>query len=488
MRIDLKLNYGQLEAVSARIYAYYDVLDTLEQELKQLKDFLEEQESEAVIKLLEKMDNVKIKADDKKTTLEQLGKIVDSYLEDMRSLVKEVTFGQLTRVDKWDIAYNIHQIKDSVQSMDICSSGKEVSETFWKLGENAKEEQQKQERNYRKLENFRSGTLRSLVQSLNNSMSELDDLYKKYIDPFETMDDSYRKKINDIYKRRTGWIDKTKNFWEQVGKISEAFLTAFVVAFAVTIIVILAPAWAVAGTIAVAGVGCAIMANIPEEYVPEWLSGAKDFSDDMAVLCKRTLEDGPLVLLDAAGQGIMDQIQTPEGIAAFAGSLTGTYAGSYVGIKLKPDIPSVKTEMLESGSEGSRELIHSYDGVKQASEYLQEQGVPRVYRKRILESFDVETIKLQTAGESTYGLRFYGGGANAEGRYLFETFSPLTNRQNLALPYEWNSMTGIQQFQIRNGTTMITGKVAAQEEFGSQYIGGAGQWYINNLEDLIRCH
>ena len=48
MRIDLKLNYGQLEAVSARIYAYYDVLDTLEQELKQLKDFLEEQESEAV--------------------------------------------------------------------------------------------------------------------------------------------------------------------------------------------------------------------------------------------------------------------------------------------------------------------------------------------------------------------------------------------------------------------------------------------------------
>ena len=104
-----------------------------------------------------------------------------------------------------------------------------------------------------------------------------------------------------------------------------------------------------------------------------------------------------------------------------------------------------------------------------------------------MESFDVETIKLQTAGENTYGLRFYGGNANAEGRYLFETFSPLTNRQNLALPYEWNSMTGIQQFQVRNGTTMITGKAAAQKSFGSQYIGGANQWYINNLEDLIKC-
>ena len=141
----------------------------------------------------------------------------------------------------------------------------------------------------------------------------------------------------------------------------------------------------------------------------------------------------------------------------------------------------------ESGNKSGSNTVYSYDGVKQVSEYLQSQGVPRAYRKQILESFDVETIKLQTAGESTYGLRFYGGNANAEGRYLFETFSPLTNRQNLALPYEWNSMTGIQQFQVRNGNTMITGKADAQKSFGSQYIGGANQWYINNLEDLIKC-
>ena len=32
-----------------------------------------------------------------------------------------------------------------------------------------------------------------------------------------------------------------------------------------------------------------------------------------------------------------------------------------------------------------------------------------------------------------------------------------------------------------------TGNAAAQKSFGSQYIGGANQWYINNLEDLIRC-
>lgn len=99
----------------------------------------------------------------------------------------------------------------------------------------------------------------------------------------------------------------------------------------------------------------------------------------------------------------------------------------------------------------------------------------------------MRTIKLETAGENTYGLRFYGGNADAEGRYLFETFSPLTNRENLALPFEWNSMTGIQQFQVKNGTTMITGRAASQTSFGTQYVGGANQWYVNNLEDLIKC-
>ena len=85
------------------------------------------------------------------------------------------------------------------------------------------------------------------------------------------------------------------------------------------------------------------------------------------------------------------------------------------------------------------------------------------------------------------GLDYVYSNANAEGRYLFETFSPLTNRSNLALTYEWNSMTKIQQFQVKSGTTMITGAVASQTSFGAQYIGGAIQWFINNLEDLIRC-
>lgn len=131
--------------------------------------------------------------------------------------------------------------------------------------------------------------------------------------------------------------------------------------------------------------------------------------------------------------------------------------------------------------------IDVYGGVRYASEYLKQQKVPRKYRKQILESFDICTIKLKIADDSTYGLRFYGGKSNLKGKYLFETFSPLTNRNNLALPYEWNYMTGVQQFKIKAKTIIIAGRVAPQKSFGALYIGGAYQWFISNLEDIERC-
>ncbi|QEH44079.1 RHS repeat-associated core domain-containing protein [Chitinophaga sp. XS-30] len=125
----------------------------------------------------------------------------------------------------------------------------------------------------------------------------------------------------------------------------------------------------------------------------------------------------------------------------------------------------------------------AYDGVRAASNYLQAQGVPRAYRKQILESFEVGTISLRTADNATFGLRFYGGAANQSGRYLFPTFTNYTNRAGLALPPSWNSMSGISQFQIAPGSTYIFGRAASQ---GGIYGGGSYQMYINNLNNLIK--
>jgi hypothetical protein len=105
-------------------------------------------------------------------------------------------------------------------------------------------------------------------------------------------------------------------------------------------------------------------------------------------------------------------------------------------------------------------------------------GVSRAKRAEILQSFEGGTISTEAAGENLYGLRFYGGNAKASGQYLFDTFTPQTSRANLALPPNWNAMTGLQQFQIKPGTTVISGRAAAQLGEGAQYVGGARQMFV----------
>ncbi|MGL6159782.1 RHS repeat-associated core domain-containing protein [Microbulbifer sp.] len=126
--------------------------------------------------------------------------------------------------------------------------------------------------------------------------------------------------------------------------------------------------------------------------------------------------------------------------------------------------------------------LDPYAGVKEASKNLQEAGVPRVYRKQIIDSFEIETINPRQAGTSEYGTRYFDSeNAKPDGRYLFETFP--ADRQSLALPPDWNQMEGLKQWQIRPGATIIEGRAAAQ---GPNYPGGQIQKYIlNPSTDLL---
>ncbi|MFJ7825485.1 hypothetical protein [Psychrobacillus sp. NPDC096623] len=49
-----------------------------------------------------------------------------------------------------------------------------------------------------------------------------------------------------------------------------------------------------------------------------------------------------------------------------------------------------------------------------------------------------------------------------------------------------NRMKGIQQWQVKPDTIIIKGKAGPQYQIGDQYIGGVEQWYITNLDDLIK--
>jgi cell division protein ZapA (FtsZ GTPase activity inhibitor) len=342
MRTDLRLVYSELEKVSERISDYYRAIEEVEVAVEDMRSFLEEQESEAITKLKEKLDSVTIDMADKKSMLEALGNILDDYIADMRGLVREAVSGNQTRVDTLDVSYNLWQMKNAYQSLEQATAFPVSGESFWQFGdeEEAEEEKRKREGNYQKLENFRINQLAGLKARMKSRLDGIEDIYKKYLKAFETMDDSYRKRLDEIYNEKTSSQDKRKNFWESFGNISKAFLKAFAVAAAGAVLLALLPAWAplvMLGGVALVGAGCMVMAEVPKEYVPEWMSGIKDTSDGVSKKLKGYLKR-PEGMIEDIGQGLMDTVQTPEGIASVSGTVSGMLLGNWAGKMIKPQV------------------------------------------------------------------------------------------------------------------------------------------------------
>ena len=118
-------------------------------------------------------------------------------------------------------------------------------------------------------------------------------------------------------------------------------------------------------------------------------------------------------------------------------------------------------------------MPNPYVGVREASAYLQAQGVSRGERVRILQSFDTAAITVREAGASEFGLRYYSDASHAGGSYLFETFP--ASRSSLAIKPEWSTMSGFRQFQIRSGSTILEGPASRQ---GPYLPGGQTQKFV----------
>ena len=114
MRTDLKLNYGKLREIRGEISEYRQSLERVDNGLENLKLFLAGQESEAVDKLNKKLSDVTINIRDKIETLQLLEEILEDYVDDMERLVKAEE-GGTTRVDTWDISFNLSQIQTAVR-------------------------------------------------------------------------------------------------------------------------------------------------------------------------------------------------------------------------------------------------------------------------------------------------------------------------------------------------------------------------------------
>lgn len=122
-----------------------------------------------------------------------------------------------------------------------------------------------------------------------------------------------------------------------------------------------------------------------------------------------------------------------------------------------------------------------FAAVRKASAYLREEGASRARRVEVIQSFEVDAMRVRLAGESEFGLRYFSDSSRAAGSYLFETFP--ASRSSLAIRPEWNSMAGFRQFQIRPNATVLEGPAFAQ---GPYLPGGQLQKYVHNwLDDLL---
>ncbi len=123
----------------------------------------------------------------------------------------------------------------------------------------------------------------------------------------------------------------------------------------------------------------------------------------------------------------------------------------------------------------------AFAGVRELSRTLQQAGLSRAQRLDVISSFREGTIAGKTAtGEGTF-LRYFGGQARAEGRYLTPSF-PVSGsaRTVLALPPE-NYANGIAQFRLAPGTRYFQGTVAPN--FGKP--GGGVQIYVLDKSALV---
>jgi len=164
--------------------------------------------------LKEKLDHVTIDIGDKKHTSKQLERILDSYIGEMKSLVDAVSSGSLTRVDTWDISYNISQIEGTVMELTLCISQQVQGGFHICLGDDAQTQarERRLERNYDRLENFRSGTMMNFIRGLRVDMEEIWDIYNRYLKPYEDKDDKFRSQLNGIYEQCTS----SKNKWKDL--------------------------------------------------------------------------------------------------------------------------------------------------------------------------------------------------------------------------------------------------------------------------------
>ena len=180
--------------------------------------------------------------------------------------------------------------------------------------------------------------------------------------------------------------------------MADSFVTAFAIAAVTAFIAAITPVWLAVAGVVLLGAGVAVMANIPEESVPDWLKPVKEGADGIADKAVKMLKEGPVSVVEDIGQGLMDEIQTPEGIASVAGGTVGTLAGGYAGSRVNSALKIKKVEYKSVE-----------DTIKNLKETTNGKGIARNFEssggyKKTIKDFEMLNPKNVKEIQTQYGI------------------------------------------------------------------------------------
>ena len=325
MRTDLQINYYALELVYDKLGIYKTALENMDDALANLKTFLEQQESEAVSKILEKIEEVTISTGKKQDMITDMQFVLNGYITEMTKLVNANTPGVMTRVDPPDIKYNLDQIKSARDALQrkVNESVPTYYHPYYASDRETMAERDKLLRNYSKLEYFRVNQLVPFVNRVSEKISEMYDIYNNNLYYLEAMDDYYRERLDEVYSEHTSLSDKIENFVEKALDVALAFVLPIVIVGVMAAICIVYPPFGLIVKNAMV-IGCASLVVMPDSIMPEALKEIRDDTIGRAVML---VTEGPKAVIEDIGQDFMDGIQTPEGIAGYAGDAVVSFAG-----------------------------------------------------------------------------------------------------------------------------------------------------------------
>lgn len=373
MKRDIRINYDLIDMVIYNINLYYEALSDMEVSFSQIKGILENNTGKSIEALITNYDDLDKDIQLCKNELDNVRILLNDYITDMSVYIQPFYKGQMMRVDRNDVWWNLQSIENSTSKLSqAISFSRGNSYGSYSFDE---EEIDNERYNYNLIEDI-DRMAEITLRNINNNIDELWHIYNNRIVPFENTDDRYKARARDTYYNITGLGDVIGDFFSWVGEGFYDLLSGVLNGLVDFVKGIFSLA---GGFLSYLGNGIVVLLSKPFGDIPNWakdyVNNAQNYIDNAHNMIGTILKD-PMIIVEGLAQEVSDQIDQ-EGICYFAGYTGAMFLGTKgldkltkatkglitgqksVNINLADDIANQASNKIDNLSSISDEIINT---------------------------------------------------------------------------------------------------------------------------------